>query len=72
MMSPGKHTKIHLARKKKRLERMRLLLKQSKYKRRRLELKAERCSKDAAQSVLEGTFNFIVISVNQEIKRTCN
>lgn len=55
-MSPGTYTIRHMRRKDRKMERKRLRVGQPDVKRRRLELKAERQSKNASQSVLEGTF----------------
>lgn len=58
-MSPGTYTIRHMRRKDRKMERKRLRVGQPDVKRRRLELKAERQSKNASQSVLEGTCFFI-------------
>lgn len=55
-MSPGTYTIRHMRRKDRKMQRKRLRVGQPDVKRRRLELKAERQSKNASQSVLEGTF----------------
>lgn len=58
-MSPGTYTIRHMRRKDRKMQRKRLRVGQPDVKRRRLELKAERQSKNASQSVLEGTCFFI-------------
>lgn len=55
-MSPGTYTIRHMRRKDRKMQRKRLRVGHPDVKRRRLELKAERQSKNASQSVLEGTF----------------
>lgn len=58
-VSPGTYTIRHMRRKDRKMQRKRLRVGQPDVKRRRLELKAERQSKNASQSVLEGTCFFI-------------
>ena len=54
-MSPGKFTEKYTTKLARKLKRQRLAQAQKSVKRRRLELKKTRISKQATQSVLEGT-----------------
>lgn len=66
-MSPGKFTSKHFSRLNTHHQRLRIKQRQSAFKKRRLELKAERNSSDAAKTILEGTSslsNIIYFVVN--------